>query len=40
MDYYINKLFQFINGPFGVFGLIAFVVVLILIVRGPSNPRP
>jgi hypothetical protein len=40
MERYVNELFRFLTGPFGWMGMIAFVVILILIVRGPSNPRP
>lgn len=40
MERYVNELFRFLTGPYGWIGMIGFVVVLILIVRGPSNPRP
>lgn len=40
MEFWFNKAFQIARGPYGWIGVIALVVALMLIVRGPSNPRP
>ena len=40
LEKYINQAFQILNGPFGWMLIVGFVIVLIVIVRGPSNPRP